>query len=93
LPFFALMARAAKRSKWVLGLVAFIALVAHYIDLYWLIIPEFRQMGNPFRAVDVTTGLACVGIFAVWVVYRLGCGTLVPLKDPQLISSVEFKNV
>lgn len=94
LPFFALISRSAKRNSWILGVVAFIAIIAHYVDLYWLVIPEFRQYerANLFVWSDLTTLLFTVGIFGVWVVYHLTRRVLVPIKDPQITLSVEFAN-
>ncbi len=92
-PFWLLLSRYSKRSPLILGISTCILLVAHYLDLYWFIIPNLHVTGNGFHGFDITTLLGIVGIVGSLVAYRLGSAALIPVKDPFLKTSVEFENV
>lgn len=92
-PFWLLLSRFSKRSPVFLGISAGVLLVAHYLDLYWFIIPELHKTGNAFHWFDITALLGVVGTVGGVFVYRLGSAALVPIKDPFLQESMEFENV
>jgi hypothetical protein len=64
----------------------------HWLDLYWLIMPEASPAAIDFRLVDVAAFLGIGGIFFAAVVWRLARHDLVPLRDPRLAESVAFEN-
>ena len=93
IPFALLLSRTAKRSAGILGLAIAILLVGHYIDLFWIVMPQLHAKGIAFHWFDLTALLGMVGILGVVFVQNLGNAALVPIKDPFLPQSVEFENV
>lgn len=93
LPFIGLLPRGYKRIKVVLGFWAVWLLAIHYIDLYWLVMPEFSSQTVPFGLIDLACLVGLGGLYVAIAAYTLGKHPLVPLKDPGLESSLKFENV
>jgi hypothetical protein len=83
-PLFGMLSRKAKEQPRRLAFWALWLLLAHYLDLYWLIMPTFDPDGPPLGLCD----LACVLGFSAWSVDRLVRaareGKLVAVGDPSL---------
>ncbi len=92
LPFLMLITRAAKRSGNYLLFVAFFMLAMHYIDMYWLIIPNLHHHGPHFSWVDLSALLAIGGPFIWYFWTKLISGPIVPVGDPKLAASMKFMN-
>ncbi|MBX3727944.1 MAG: quinol:cytochrome C oxidoreductase [Candidatus Sumerlaeia bacterium] len=88
LPFFGLMSRHMKRRLPVLGFWSAWLLVAHWLDLYWLVMPSFSPEGVPFHVLDLAcvAGVGCV--MAAAVLHTMAAAPLVPLRDPHLAESL-----
>lgn len=87
-PFLALLPRAWKRNNSHVCAVAILILIMQYVDIYWMVYPNFFD-GH------VTFGFWEVGIFAGFLgVFLLGIFTffqkfsLVPLKDPRIAETI-----
>lgn len=92
-PFCGLMSRSVKRNKFALAGWSAFLLVMHWIDLNWLIMPQFSKTGPVFGFVDLFCIVGFAGIYLA-VVLQVATGrALVPLKDPWLPESLAFKNV
>jgi uncharacterized membrane protein YpjA len=92
-PFFALISRAAKRSLPWLAAVSVWVLLAHYLDLYWQVMPAFHREAPAWHWLDAAT-LVAVGAslgLAFW--RQLKDVPLAPVGDPRFSRSVEFHNV
>jgi len=82
-PFVLLMPRAAKRNPVIVIGVACLLLVMHWLDLYWLIYPQFNE--SPVLGLTEMIGLMLVISFTALIAVRLGRGeNLVPVSDPRL---------
>lgn len=92
IPFFGILSRNAKRSLTILGVVAPWMIAAHYIDLYWVVMPQLHKEGPVLSWLDVSCLLGVGGIFLAVVAHRLGSVPLVPVGDPRLQASMEFEN-
>ncbi|MBA4031255.1 MAG: quinol:cytochrome C oxidoreductase [Planctomyces sp.] len=92
IPFFLLLRRQFKRSKGQLAFVACWLLVMHYIDLYWLIYPQFSTT-PVFGLVELGTWIGLVGLFFAALVKSAGQQSLLPLNDPRLDESLRFHNI
>jgi hypothetical protein len=91
LPFAGLISRFAKRNRRILAFWAVWIIVAQWLNLYWVVMPEFSDT-FVFGAMDVT---AFLGIGGLWLatVTRLAMGrSLVPVRDPRLDDSLRFEN-
>jgi len=90
IPFFLLMGRTLRRSKVLLAFSAILILCMHWLDHYWLVMPQFQPEANTFTFTGTGMGadLACgVGMAALLI--ALFCliarnRPLVALKDPRL---------
>jgi len=88
LPFLFLLSRSLKRNPHKLVLVAAMILLMRYVDLIWLVEPNFQ--GGRFRVLmDV---LAWIGFGGLWLgafSRHLSKRPLIPVNDPQLPSVLE----
>ncbi|MCC6962886.1 MAG: hypothetical protein IT585_06505 [candidate division Zixibacteria bacterium] len=91
-PFLLLITRAAKRSAlWLIAMCVWM-LFMHYIDLYWLVFPNFSHHGAHFSWMDLATMMAIGGVFVWYFWKRLAEQPLVPVNDPRLAASMKFVN-
>jgi Ni/Fe-hydrogenase subunit HybB-like protein len=89
-PFFLLMGRGLRRNRMLLTISALWLLFMHWIDHYWLIMPQMNWEDKTFTfsGGGILIDVACVfGMIAVYI--ALFCliarnRPLVPLKDPRL---------
>jgi hypothetical protein len=93
IPFFFLMPRAAKRSRSAVVAAALWLLVMHYFDLYWCVMPVYREEGPHFGIADVSAILAVGGAFVATLGWVSSRRSLVPIRDPRLAESLSFENV
>jgi len=91
-PFFVLMSRAAKRNIKVLVFISLWLLLAHWIDMSWLILPNFAHHGAIYSWTDLTCTLGLGGFFLFLFWRRLAAHPVVPVDDPRLQESTEFVN-
>lgn len=93
LPFFGLMSRSARRDRKRLLFWASVLLVMHWVDLYWIVMPNASPESVTFGMVEV---LGFLGLGCIW------CGAiarsarnirLIPTGDPHYSQSLAFHNV
>jgi len=90
LPFFALISSPAKRNRNVLGFIAVWLLFVHWVDIYWLIMPNFAEHGGKVSLFDFCSWVGIGGI-AVWrLLQSLKAAPLVPVGDERLESSLKI---
>jgi len=83
LPFLCLLQRAVTRRARMLALVAVALLFMEWVDLYWIIEPNFYPHGPQLSWMDFTL---FVGIGGIWLAYFVGQfkkRSLLPLHDPR----------
>ena len=93
LPFFFLLPRTIKRHTGALVAAAVWMLAAHYIDLYWLVMPGLHHHGVQPHLLDLGALLLVGGLFLGTVGLLMRRGALVPVADPRLPESLSFENV
>jgi hypothetical protein len=92
-PFAYLMSRHIKRGREALLIGAVWMLVMHWIDLYWLIMPELDN-GKFFLGLpELGAAVGLISLFAVLVWWKLGTAPLRPTQDPRLPESLAFHNI
>jgi hypothetical protein len=87
LPFLLLLSRDLKRNARRLVMVAWLLIIMRFIDLLWLIVPEFTRGASPNPASYLVYAAATIGIGGIWLgwfFYQLRQRALVPYNDPQL---------
>ncbi len=92
LPFFILMLRSSKRTLAVLFSIAVLQFVMHWVDLYWMILPNYSHHGAHFSWIDLTTTVGIGGVFLGFFWQKFSRNPLVPINDPLLESSIQIKN-
>lgn len=98
IPFFALMPRTLKKIPLILALNCLWLILVHIIDLYWLILPTYRDAHG--HALELPNGilidfLALFGINSIFIgvfIFILSRRCLLPIKDPRLPESLAFEN-
>jgi hypothetical protein len=92
IPFLGLMSRHVKRSMLGLAAGAVLVLVMHYIDMYWLIMPNLDHAGASPSWIDLAGLLGPGGVLATVVAWKAQQGPLYPLKDPRLVESMKSES-
>lgn len=87
LPFLLLLSRDLKRNSRKLVIVAGLIIIMRFVDLLWVIVPEFEHgheghFANYLIYLAATIGMG--GFWLGWFFWRLRQRSLVPFNDPQL---------
>lgn len=91
-PFILLLSRHTKRSFAGLTVAAVLLLVAHYVDMYWLVMPSLGEHGATPNLVDILALLGPVGIAAMVIARAAAKGVLFPTGDPRLGETLKLEN-
>lgn len=85
IPFLVIMSAVMKRRPMVLGIASAGMLLMHYLDIYWLVMPELHhQVQLKFAWMDAGA-LAMVGGLCAWAVSAaLRKSPAYPIHDPRL---------
>ena len=92
LPFVALLSRKPKRRPRAVATVAAWVLLMHWVDLYWVVIPEVAPQRAVPHLLDLTTLLGLGGILVALAAHSMRRHSLVPERDPRLQESLMFEN-
>lgn len=87
-PFLVLMRRDAKRNFLVLGVIASILVVTHWIDFYLMILPSVVTGGAPIGYFEIGMLVAFAGLFLYVVFQSLSKVSLVPQHHPFVKESL-----
>ncbi len=93
IPFLFLVSRYPKRRRNTLMVAAVWMLVMHWLDMFWLVMPETSHGHFRPGVFDLTCFVGIGGIFLGSAVAMLARYPLIPVKDPRLAESVMFENV
>jgi hypothetical protein len=102
LPFLGTMSRHVRRKPALVCFWAAFILVMHYVDIYWMIMPEARSIEPGTHAttggvVGIAASVVCaVGMvtFLTGMVLQLAQQTkIIAVRDPRLQESIAFENI
>ncbi|KAA5546952.1 hypothetical protein FYK55_00575 [Roseiconus nitratireducens] len=102
LPFVGTMSRHVRRRPGLLACWAAYILVMHFVDIYWIIMPEARALGHEVvptagGVLGVLASVLCVvgmGSLVLGLILRVAGGNRVaPVRDPRLMESIVFENI
>ncbi len=93
IPFAGLLSRHVKRNLTFLGFWAGWMLVMHYVDLYWLIMPEMLGVGSILPITEVGCLLFVAGVGLAMFGRELKAVRLRPAGDPRAVESLAFHNM
>jgi hypothetical protein len=91
LPFLGLVSRFAKRSRKLLAFWAVWIIAAQWLNLYWVVIPEFSET-LIFSPMYVTCFIGIGGLWFAGITKLASSTSLVPMGDPRLDESLRFEN-
>lgn len=92
LPFFLLLPRSIKFRGNAMAAVGAWILVTHYIDMFWLVAPVLPEHGPFINVWDLSALLAVLGIATAYGAIVLRGKPLVPVGDPILARSLEYRS-
>jgi len=92
LPFLMLISRHVKRRPVLLATFGVWVAVMCWVDMYWLVIPEFSPGVARFGLLDILVYLGMAGLYSAVIAWRLGRASLIPEGDPRLQESLAFEN-
>jgi hypothetical protein len=93
LPFLVLIFRATKRNLTLLGIVAGWTVAMHFVDMYWLIMPNFSKTGMAPSWMDFGTLAGVAGVLGLAFWLRLRNKALVPIGDLRFEQGMTFENI
>ncbi|HLJ50711.1 MAG TPA: hypothetical protein VKU01_32080 [Bryobacteraceae bacterium] len=83
-PFFLLLMRFVKRNPKILFWVAIWMIIVRIVDVFWIVIPSFRQ---PYLSVSWMDLVAFIGIGGIWMaffLFNMKKRPLLPMHDHRL---------
>lgn len=98
IPFLFIMSRHMKRKKIVLGVFCVWTLLFHFVDLFWVIMPNYGAHGGhelPHAAINLHDVAALVGMLSLLVAFVTFLALrqkVAPAGDPRLQESLAFEN-
>lgn len=87
-PFFFLLPRGSKRSEKMLWCMGWFMLIAQWIDVMWMVQPEFYAHAPRFGWMEAGITLGFIGAFGLVVFRFLARNNIVAIGDPRLAESV-----
>ena len=98
IPFPGLLSRHVKRRVGVLVFWAVWVLTFHYLDTYWMVMPEYHVIGGHHVTilsilVDLAALVGIGGVFVSSLVRTMAPYNLRPTGDPRLPESLAFHNI
>jgi hypothetical protein len=90
IPFFMLVTKPAKMDPRRLVFISIWLLVAHAIDIYWMVMPVFNPGEAVFGLSEIAFMFLSVGIIITVFAYKAKGNNMVPIGDPKLQRGLEF---
>ncbi|WDI40641.1 quinol:cytochrome C oxidoreductase [Bremerella sp. P1] len=94
IPFFGVMSRHIRRNKYILTGWAVFILVMHYVDLYYIVMPQVAHgtAAPSFGLIDLCCIVGIGGLYISSLIWFATDKPLVPVKDPRLSESLALQN-
>ena len=91
-PFFLMLSRHTKRWNAPRSLGAAWILLMHYVDMYWLIMPNVDHHFDFLPLPDLGCWFFVIGVVMAMMLKRFAESPLVPIRDPRLDRALHFEN-
>ena len=93
IPFFLIMSRHAKRNQKFFAFGCIWIMLAHFLDIYWLVMPNYSgENWSAFLAYDLAALVGLLALLLLSVIYVMQGKSLIPRGDPRLKESFAFEN-
>jgi len=90
IPFLVLISSRSKTNMKTLKIMGIWLLFAHYLDLYWLVMPTYGKSGIVFGWVEIGFPIAAVGLIILLFKFKADRNNLMPIGDPKLESGINL---
>lgn len=87
-PFIALLPRGAKRNEKHLIMVSVLILIMQYVDIYWLVYPNFNNGHIVFGFWEIGIFAGFAGLFMLAYFNFLNKNNVVAIKDPRMHEAI-----
>ncbi len=87
-PFLLLLSRRMKREPQLIVKIAIGMLVARFVDLFWLIAPEFHHAGLAVSWMDLVLPFTLLSIWLGCFFWQLRGRAILPVHDPQFHEAI-----
>jgi hypothetical protein len=87
-PFLVLLPRENKRNPNILFNIGIYMLIAQWIDILWVVQPEFFKDGPRFFWIEAGTLVGFIGLFGFVITRFLSRNNVVAIRDPRLEEAV-----
>jgi hypothetical protein len=88
IPFLALLPRGWKRNESHVAAVSLIVIASQYLDIFWLVAPNFNEHQLVFGFYELGGILFMVGVFTLALLRFYQSHSLVAIKDPRMHESL-----
>jgi hypothetical protein len=89
-PFALLLSRDIKRNFNLLRNIAVLIIVMRFVDLYWMVAPDFHPGQFTVSWMDFTLPIGLGGIWLAGFLWQLERRPLLPVGEPNLEEALEF---
>ncbi len=89
IPYFLLVSRPSKMNPVKLKIGAALLIFAHFLDLYWLVMPTYSA-SPVFSYQEIAFPILCIGLIIVTFAWQAKKHNLVPIGDPKLQRGIDF---
>ncbi len=90
-PYFGLLSQPSKMNPKRLMTMSVWIILAHFLDLYWIVMPTFSEHGFVFGWIELGYFLLGLGIIISVFVFKASKGNLIPIGDPKLKRGINFR--
>jgi hypothetical protein len=84
LPFFLLLGRKPKKNLNYLAGVAILILVMRFVDVSWIVLPEFHETVAQISWMDLAAPVGLLGIWLAMFAFNVQRAPLLPLNDHNM---------
>jgi hypothetical protein len=91
-PFIVLITRGAKRSIPIMTFMGFWLLFIHWVDLYWVVMPNHSTNVIQTLWIDIATMAGVGGMFLWYFWRRMSSAALLPINEPNLEASIGLES-
>ncbi len=90
-PYFGLVSQPSKTNPSRLKFMSIWILMAHIVDLYWLIMPTYSPEGVPLSWFEIGFPMLTFGILVIVFGFKAKKENIIPIGDPKLKRGLDFR--
>lgn len=91
IPYFALLSQPSKTNPKTLKNMSLVIIFAHFVDLYWIVMPSYNHDGFIFGWIEIGFILLGIGLIVVVFNFKAKNQNLVAIGDPRLKRGIDFR--